>query len=247
MSTKTKKSRRTSSRASPDSALNAKGKGEYLADNVIDWIETYIQEHGVQVGDPLPTEEEIVRRTRLSRTSVREGLTRLRAIGVIDTRRKRGMRLSRSVALLDLVRLLGSSEMPPEHKEHVKSFRSAVELGLGPEIFRQCKVRDVRDLQQIYEQMVHEANNPDVWPHLDREFHLKLVGISGNQLAVWFHQLLDPFFRAFSPASYPVSTEILDRHRQIVEALRRRDPYEFEHALREHHLRKLSAAYEDDH
>jgi DNA-binding FadR family transcriptional regulator len=232
----------------------AKGTTNGVADrngapvDVVGWIERYIHDNDVAVGDALPTEEEIVRQTKLSRTSVREGLTKLRALGLIETRRKRGMRLTRSIALLDFVRLLSSNVLPPELASHVKGFRSAVELGLGPEVFRQCQPAEVRKLQRIYEQMVVEADNPEVWPRLDREFHLTLVSISRNKLAVWFHQLLDPFFRAYAPSEYPVKQEILDRHRQIVQALSDRDPYLFDHALREHHLRKLSVTTgEDDH
>jgi GntR family transcriptional repressor for pyruvate dehydrogenase complex len=222
------------------SAANGSAHTEPSVDNVVDWIERYIHDAKISIGDPLPTEEEIVRKTQLSRTCVREGLTRLRALGVIDTRRKRGMRLTRSVALLDLVRLLGSSELPPNLKAHVKGFRSAVELGIGPEVFRRCRPADVQELRQILEQMVRNAGNPEIWPQLDCQFHLKLVTISGNQLAEWFHQLLEPFFRAYAPPSYPVAAEILDRHRHIIEALAKKDPYLFDHAMREHHLHKLT-------
>jgi DNA-binding FadR family transcriptional regulator len=223
-------------------------QGELSVDSVVDWIEQYILNQKISIGDPLPTEEEIVRKTQLSRTSVREGLTRLRALGVIDSKRKRGMRLTRSVALLDLVRLLGSSELPDGLKAHVKGFRSAVELGIGPEVFRRCRPADVQELRNVYEQMVHSASDPELWPQLDREFHLKLVGISGNQLAVWFHQLLDPFFRAYAPPNYPVADEILQRHWHIIDALARKDPYLFDHAMREHHLRKLTVdSCEEDH
>ncbi|MEX2168557.1 MAG: FCD domain-containing protein [Pirellulales bacterium] len=229
-------------------AENGSPHSEPSVDNVVDWIEHYIHDQKISIGDPLPTEEEIVRETQLSRTSVREGLTRLRALGVIDTKRKRGMRLTRSVALLDLVRLLGSSELPDNLKAHVKGFRSAVELGIAPEVFRRCHPADIQELRQIYEQMVRKAGDPEVWPHLDCQFHLKLVSISGNQLAQWFHQLLEPFFRAYAPPTYPVAPEILERHRHIVEALAKKDPYRFDHAMREHHLHKLTAdSWESDH
>ena len=198
--------------------------GDSLVDSFLDWIEQYIEDNNVQVGDPLPTEEEIVKQTQLSRTSVREGLPRLRALGVVETKRKRGMRLTRSAALLDLVRLLSQSEIPREMMSHVKSFRSAVELGLGPEIFKQCRPSHIKTLRQIYDRMVEEADNPEVWPELDRDFHMTLVSISGNRLADWFHQLLDPFFQAFAPAEYPVSDDILDRHMQIIVPLKEEIP-----------------------
>jgi DNA-binding FadR family transcriptional regulator len=155
------------------------------------------------------------------------------------------MRLTRSVALLDLMRLLGSSELPENLKAHVKGFRSAVELGIAPEVFRRCKPADVQELRHIYEEMVKNADESEVWPQLDREFHLKLVSVSGNQVAVWFHQLLDPFFRAYAPPKFPVSREILDRHYHIVESLAKRDPYLFDHAMREHHIHKLTVDNSD--
>lgn len=211
-------------------------------ESVVDWMERYINEQNISVGDPLPTEEEIVRKTKLSRTSVREGLTRLRALGIIDTKRKRGMRLTRSVALLDLIRLLSSSELPPNLIAHVKGFRSAVELGLGPEMFRRCRSADVKELRQIYEEMVQKSDDPQVWPQLELRFHLKLVSISGNLVAMWFYQLLDPFFQVFAKpgCNSAVASIVLDRHRQIVDSLAKKDSYLFDHALREHHLRKLS-------
>ena len=212
------------------------------AETVVDWVERYIHEKKIAVGDPLPTEEEIVRKTKLSRTSVREGLTRLRALGIIETRRKRGMRLTRSVALLDLTRLLSSSTLPANLEPHVRGFRSAVELGLGPEIFRRCRPADVKELRRIYEEMVAHSRDAVAWPQLEMQFHMKLVSISGNLLANWFHQLLDPFFEVFAKpgTNLIIATAVLDRHQRIVDALANKDPFQFEHALREHHLRKLS-------
>ena len=215
-------------------------KGDYSVDSLLNWIERYIEENDIQVGDALPTEGEIVEKTQLSRTSVREGLNRLRALGVVETKRKRGMRLTRSVALLDLVRLLGGSELPEELKSHVRGFRSAVELGLGPEIFRCAKPSDVRELRKIYRAMESRSIQADAWLDLDRAFHLQLAKISGNQVAIWFYQLLEPYFRAYPPSSYPVPEETLRRHELIVEALEKKDPYKFDHALREHHLHKLT-------
>jgi GntR family transcriptional regulator, transcriptional repressor for pyruvate dehydrogenase complex len=212
------------------------------ADTVVDWMEQYIQEKRVAVGDSLPTEEEIVRLTKLSRTSVREALTRLRALGIIETKRKRGMRLIRSVALLDLIRLLSSTTLPAKLEPHVRGFRSALELGLGPEIFRRCKPADVKELREIFDEMVAHARDAAAWPKLEMKFHTKLVGISGNRLAYWFHQLLDPFFDVFAKPgpTKVINSTVLDRHRSIVDTLANREPFQFEHALREHHLRKLS-------
>ena len=51
------------------------------ADEVIKWLEDHVEAEMLEVGDALPHESAIVEGTGLSRTCVREALSRLRARG----------------------------------------------------------------------------------------------------------------------------------------------------------------------
>ncbi|MFH1742911.1 MAG: hypothetical protein ABIH23_28230, partial [bacterium] len=70
----------------------------------------------------------------------------------------------------------------------------------------------------------------------------KLVRITGNKMAIWFWQLIDPFFKWLSPTASenPISPETLQKHRHMLVALEEGDPFEFENAVRVHHLWKIS-------
>jgi DNA-binding FadR family transcriptional regulator len=120
-----------------------------LTDAILCWIENYIEENHLQVGDALPTEDIIVKETGTSRTSAREALSRLRALGVIESRRKRGMRLIRPLDLIDLARVLGNNTIPPDLVCHVGGFRSALELGMESEIFRRASNQDITELPDL--------------------------------------------------------------------------------------------------
>ena len=52
-------------------------------DRFLSWFEKYLADHQIQVGDALPSEEEIVQLVGISRTAVREALMRLRALGLV--------------------------------------------------------------------------------------------------------------------------------------------------------------------
>ncbi|HPA46341.1 MAG TPA: FCD domain-containing protein [bacterium] len=211
-------------------------------DGIFQWIGEYIRKQHIGIGDALPSEDYIVQRTGMSRTSVREALTRLRAIGVIDSRRKRGMRLQRSFALLDFTRLLTDNNIPQELYGHMGGFRSALEIGLAPEMFRRATYQDVADLRQIYKEMANREVSQNTWYLLDRKFHERLIQITENKMAIWFWQLLDPYFQYMAPSAmqYPISESNLEKHRSIVTALENRDPYAFLNAIQAHHLHKIA-------
>ena len=65
-----------------------------LVDKVEIRITEYIKSNKLEVGDTIPKEMEFAEALGVSRTVVREALTRLRTIGIIDSKKHKGMVLS---------------------------------------------------------------------------------------------------------------------------------------------------------
>lgn len=210
------------------------------SDRVLEWIERYVSENQIQIGDALPSEDQIVEATGISRTCVREALTRLRSFGVIESRRKRGMRLTRSIQLLDFVKMLANDHPTHEELGHLGGFRSALELGLVPEIFRGCGPKEIRLLEKAYAQMEKNPHDDEVWGRYDRAFHEVLIQATGNHLAAWYLQMLEPFFTVIVTTSNVTREKSLLKHRRIIDSLIEKDAYGFEQAMRDHHLVKLN-------
>lgn len=209
-------------------------------EHIFQWLEKYIDDRQIEIGGALPSEDEIMRETQMSRTTVREAITRLRALGIVATRRKRGMWLTRSPKLLDLVRILSGPEIPPGFMGHAGGYRCALELGFASEIFQRATPEDVAELRRIYEKMVETGSNPDAWNDYDRQFHLKLIAFSRNEIAIWMSQLLNPFFETLRPMVPPLSEHVRVLHEGIVVALERRDADAFYQGIYEHDFWKLS-------
>ena len=62
-----------------------------LVDKVEKSIIDYIKNNALKVGDALPKELEIAESLGVSRTAVREAMLRLRTLGLIESRKHRGM------------------------------------------------------------------------------------------------------------------------------------------------------------
>jgi DNA-binding FadR family transcriptional regulator len=206
---------------------------------VFDWFEEYVEKNKLQIGDDLPSEEFITKVTGVSRSSVREAITRLRAIGIIESRRRRGMRLLRSPRLLELIRLLSADQIKPEEMGHVGAFRCGLELGLCSEIFRRATPNDTRELREIFDTMVAHGNDPDAWNTDDRRFHEKLIYITGNKVAIWLSEMLVPFFDTLVSHVHPLPDHVRSLHEAIVTALESRDWDAFYQAIFEHNHSKL--------
>ena len=234
---KTQKLQKKSSKSKPGD--NNAGVTTY--EQIFQWFEAYIENNGIKTGDPLPSEDDIMQETKMSRSSVREAITRLRALGIVDTRRKRGMWLVRSPKLLDLVRLLNSTQIPQDQMGHVGGYRCAMELGFWSEIYSNATPDGIAELRAIYEKMVENGNTPGVWNDYDRKFHLKLISFARNNIAIWLSQLLNPFFKTLSVYVPPLSEYVRVLHEAIVVALEERNSEAFYHALHEHNFWKLAA------
>jgi DNA-binding FadR family transcriptional regulator len=229
-------------------ATDGRGKGDGrvlkakhgpTSDRVLEWMECYVRDNRVQIGDPLPAEDEIVEATGISRTCVREAITRLRSFGVIESRRKRGMRLTRSIQLLDFVKMLANDHPSYEDLGHLGSFRSALELGLIPEIFKNCGPREIREMEKAYKAMEEDPEDDILWGKADMAFHEVMIRATGNKLATWYLQMLQPFFSVIVTTSSDTREQSLAKHYRIIEGLKTRDAFGFEQAMRDHHLVKL--------
>lgn len=214
---------------------------EAAYETIFQWFENYVAKNDIKIGGSLPSEDHIMAETQMSRSSVREAITRLRALGIVDSRRKRGMWLVRSPRLLDLVRLLTSTRIPNEQMGHVGGYRCALELGFWSEIFANAHDSDIAELRTIYEEMVAKRDNPAGWNDCDRRFHLKLIACTQNNVAIWMSELLNPFFETLATYLTPMPEYTRVLHESIVVSLEHRNAEAFYHALHEHNFSKLSA------
>jgi DNA-binding FadR family transcriptional regulator len=70
-------------------------EGRRVSDLVADQIATAIEGGGLKVGDRLPTEHQLSQQLGVGRTSVREGLQKLKAHGLIETLKGKGTFVAR--------------------------------------------------------------------------------------------------------------------------------------------------------
>src|SRR5690606_14861410 len=116
------------------------------ADLVEKQLREYFDRKGLKVGDTLPTEMELSEALNVSRNILREGLSRLRMLGFIESRKKRGMILTSPDILGSFERVLNLQLMDKETLKNLFELRLVLESGLADLLFLRKTDQDILEL-----------------------------------------------------------------------------------------------------
>lgn len=190
-------------------------------------------------GDKLPTEDDLARRLRISRPSLREGLKALARKGLIESRTRRGtIALGRerwNVLDADVLRWTAAS--PPDHAFLLSliELRSIMEPAAARLAASRATPAQILEIERAFQGMV-DALPRDVAAchHHDLAFHRSIFSACGNAILQRFYDaisaLLLTLFRASTQARESYENSLAE-HGAVALAIRRRRPDEAEKAM----------------
>lgn len=213
----------------------------HLADSAVEvlvgQIKELIEARNLGVGDPLPSERELVEMFTSSRTTVREAMRILKAYGVVDVRPKVGAVIidRRMDAVFDLYSF-NTLELSRQTFLDTQGFRRLIEVGSIDILLDRTTPEDLAELRAINEAM-HAESTPVAAAKHDFRFHARLVSIQGNRQVDEMYRVMKPVMllimengisrKKFDGANYT-------QHAGIVDALEARDRLAFQYRATEH-------------
>ena len=160
-----------------------------LADGVETSLLDYIRRSGLTPGDLLPREEELAEQLKVSRHIVREGVSRLKSLGLVESRKRKGMILTRPNVFAGVSKLAEAKLFSDAECREFMRIRVYMELGMAETIFRKKTPENLKELRGL-------AGKRGKHPTLEEEiaFHSKLVSIGGNATGGEFLKILTTAF-----------------------------------------------------
>lgn len=211
-----------------------------LSQQIVVEVCRLIREGHLGAGDALPPERELAERFSVSRASVREALRGLEVAGIAETRHGGGTYV-RDLADFGidspLALLLAASD---DNVGDLWEMRMLVEPAVAARAAARRSETDIQRLEDILakQRRAYEADEShDFVIRLDRELHTAIASASGNVVAVRIIQLINQLL--YQDRSHFVTSRqrrklALDRHGEIVDAIRRDDPRGAANAMRVH-------------
>ncbi|HEY1062262.1 MAG TPA: FCD domain-containing protein [Daejeonella sp.] len=201
-------------------------------------LEAYFRSENFQIGDPIPKEMELAEAMGVSRTAIREALSRFRLLGIIESRKNRGMIITRPDILNNMHRVMDPQLLDGATMKEIFEMRLVIEIGLADILFLRKTNANLKKLEQIVEKEEKTDKKPELVKY-DIEFHSMLYEISENKTIQRFQKLLMPVFDYMNNELH-VKSQLPDTeyvsHRVLLNVLKNGTPEEFRSKMKRHLL-----------
>lgn len=206
-------------------------KSKTMADDVEVKLRQYLKKMSFKPGDPLPTETDLAEALGVSRNVVREALSRLRMLGMIETRKRKGMVLASPDILQAFERVLDPLIIDDTTLSDIFELRLVLEMGLADLLYARMTAEDIDELEKIANSEINKDKSFLVKNEI--AFHGKLYEMTGNGTLKRFQIMLLPIFAyVITLVNKPYSGKV--DHRGLVDILRNGTKEDFKKGMYEH-------------
>lgn len=208
-----------------------------LVDKVETQLVQLLVDRKLKVGDSIPTEIDLSKSLGVSRTVTREALLRLRMMGLIETKKKKGSVITSP----DIFEIMSKSMNPhildQNTLKEIFELRLVLEIGMADLLFLRITPEDINELKAIV------ANEPETAKdhifNIDHEiiFHGKLYEIAGNETLKKFQRMLLPVFDYVHNSGLLKKQILITKfvsHKGLVDILENGSPELFRNGMRNH-------------
>lgn len=188
-----------------------------ITDEVVGHLKEMIESGQVRPGEKLPTEAALCQLFQVSRTSVREAIRVLQALGYVDLRPGKGA----FAADGPVARQENWYDVEDARFSDFMEVRLAIETLAVRLSVERASAKQVRELARVQASFIQAVESQDLvrMIMLDELFHTKIVSFTRNQLLININkQLLESFrvYRGDSFTNKDVYVNALEPHERIL-------------------------------
>lgn len=191
-----------------------------------------------RVGDKLPTEKELCEKLNVGRSTVREALSMLKAMGLISTCRGKG-------AFIEKLHEDGPESIAEWFIKNESELNDFIEVRCHIEVLSikyailRRKEEEVRELELIHNRFENAIMRGDVtkMAALDEAFHVMIGKMTHNSLLIDFSNHIAERLRPYrlrSFASPSTAYNAVLPHQEIINAIKTKNIPEGEYSVRKH-------------
>ncbi len=212
-----------------------------LVDKVEVSILKYIKSRKLVPGDTLPNELILADELGISRNVLREALSRLKMLGIIQSRTKTGIVIQEPSLLSSFEKVIEPYLLGEQAIIDMLGMRIVLEIGLTDFLFINLTDEKINKLERII--LTQEALNYHLTVEQEKEFHTCIYEISGNNFIIQFQKIIYPVFQ-FAKTNYdshfaPVNDKLLSEgkiitHQDLFRFIKNRDMESYRNAIKIH-------------
>lgn len=222
--------------------LKIEGRSVTLVDQVEDKLLDYFKQQDLKVGDAIPNETDLSAALGVARSVLRESLSRLKMMGMIESRTRRGMVLTEPFIFGGMEKVINPRMMSLTSLLDLLGLRIALEIGISDDIFHLITEQDIVELENIVNEGIALGNN--VYANISEySFHSKLYEITGNKMIIQFQGIIYPIIN-FVKTTLREQVEATNKeleaqgkivtHKDLLNFIKNRDEKGYKNAIEQH-------------
>jgi len=220
--------------------MSTQTDGNNLTCRLTDRIRARLQSGEFRDGDVFMTEAQLAAENKVSRTIVREAVSRLRGLGILESRQGKGLVVRRPDPLRLLSESLPSFAGSDDDFRELTKLRYVLEVGSIELAVSNASDDQVEELDQIaktFAQAVRTGKSVIQIFELEFRFHTLLLKMTDSSFVAGLHEVLSRFFEA-NVARHDTICGTGERsvwqHHELVLAIRDRDTERARFLIRTH-------------
>lgn len=205
-----------------------------LSKMVVEKIKEGLISGAIKPGEFLPSETELVEQFGVGKSSVREAIKMLEALGVVEICKGNGSRIRTAVDTTVLNPLIFQLilQSKEESQEQLVEFRKMIEISGSKLAIDNATAEDIANLKEIHERTKADFKRGKATVKNDMEFHNTIYESTHNPFIVSIgHSIMELFQPSLVIANRDYSTIVTNNHGAILRALEDRDKEAMEEAI----------------
>jgi GntR family transcriptional repressor for pyruvate dehydrogenase complex len=212
-----------------------------LSDRIVDQITDLISRGALKAGERIPSEKQLCLQFGVGRTSVREALRSLSAMGVLETRMGDGTFVAEDSSHVLERSFQWGLLMNPKLVEDLVETRLMLESHTAYLAAAKATPEDLEQAQSAIQKMAASLDEPEQYLEHDLQFHLTIARATQNSILQSLLSTTRGYLQAWIRQTLAASAATRARlsiteHKRILRALRNRDSSAARQAMAAHIL-----------
>lgn len=216
-------------------------KTRKIYEEIVEQIRELVARGELKPGDRLPSERDLVERLKVSRASIREALSALELMGLLEVRSGEGTfvrRLRSESVVAPLAWMLTMEKGTVLELLEIRKILEVQAVGMAAE---RAEAEDIRELSAALDQLQDDLNSPTSDGSADHRFHYAVTRATKNKIMIRLMDTISDLMKYSLKASRSKLYEgkytpalLFQEHKKIYEAIVEKDVEEAKDCMLAH-------------
>jgi GntR family transcriptional repressor for pyruvate dehydrogenase complex len=197
-----------------------------IVDEIVERLVSYILHEDLKPGDKLPTERELMSRLSVGRSTLREAIKTLSAVGVLEVKQGSGTFVGQGNVSILTKPLAWGLLLSQDSVEHVIEARGVIEVALAGWAAERATEAEISSISRILDSLEASQFDMETYVEHDLEFHVAIAQAAHNPMVSLILSLIQQVLRIWMKVTYIESggaTDSMILHRKIFNAIQSHD------------------------